>query len=54
MELCEIEKELLIQEEEWGLSLVVQKGVEVNNSNVLSRIEPVIKIAKEKGRTGFW
>ena len=45
-----IEQEVVIQEEEWGLQLRVKKGVVVNNSNVLSRIEPIINIAKEKGK----
>lgn len=45
-----IEQDILIQEEEWGLHLRMKKGAVVNNSNVLSRIEPVINISKEKGK----
>lgn len=45
-----IESELLVQEEEWGLCLTVKEGVEVNDLNILSRIAPVINLAKEKGK----
>lgn len=45
-----IEQDILIQEQEWGLHLRMKKGAVVNNSNVLSRIEPVINISKEKGK----
>ena len=48
MEQITIEEGLLLQEEEWGLRLVAGNGIEINNTNLLPRIEKIIKLAKER------